>query len=356
MSAARWVYNKTLERLAKRPEKQSWMASRKEILSLVPEALRSTPFEVKGAAAKEATQAFFAADRNPKAVAKAFEAGLGDLDIRAAFKSRKEPEQSLYVRKEALSDKGVYYTLSGTLKMTEPLPSDYLDSRLIWRSGRWFLAVPYKSQRVSYGDTQARAVAIDPGIRRFVTFYSPDRAGSFGISDFSRLQRLATHLDKLEAKRAGRTSVSGKRLIKAAVRIRTKMRDLVTELHRKTARWLCQNFDIILLPKFETSRMVLRAGRKLTSRTARNMLTLSHYKFAQFLKHKAFELGKRVVECSEAYTSKTHPQTGEIRNIGGAKRIRLVDGTWADRDIVGARNILLRALVDAPAGFRMVGI
>ena len=35
-------------------------------------------------------------------------------------------------------------------------------------------------------------------------------------------------------------------------------------------------------------------------------------------------------------------------NIGGAKSIKLLNGNRVDRDINGARNILLRALVDSP--------
>ncbi len=83
----------------------------------------------------------------------------------------------------------------------------------------------------------------------------------------------------------------------------------------------------------------------------RNLLTFAHYRFKQFIKHKAFEWGKTVVDVCEAFTSKTHPQTGEVTNIGAAKRIRLQSGQWVNRDIVGARHILLRALVDSPHWF-----
>ena len=54
------------------------------------------------------------------------------------------------------------------------------------------------------------------------------------------------------------------------------------------------------------------------------------------------------MDVCEAYTSKTHPETGKIMNIGGAKSIKLLNGNRVDRDINGARNILLRALVDSP--------
>ncbi len=75
------------------------------------------------------------------------------------------------------------------------------------------------------------------------------------------------------------------------------------------------------------------------------------YKFVDKLEKAGFEHGKEVVDVCEAYTSKTHPQTGEIKQVGGAKRIRLLSGEWVNRDIVGARNILLRALVDNPDCF-----
>jgi putative transposase len=86
-------------------------------------------------------------------------------------------------------------------------------------------------------------------------------------------------------------------------------------------------------------------------------LSLAHYRFKQFLKNKAFEFGKTVLDVCEAYTSKTHPETGEIKQIGSVKRIRLLSGKWVNRDIVGTRNILLRALVDKPDCFTVaIGI
>jgi putative transposase len=75
------------------------------------------------------------------------------------------------------------------------------------------------------------------------------------------------------------------------------------------------------------------------------------------LKNKASTYGKTVLDVCEAYTSKTHPETGGIKQIGGVKRIRLLSGEWFNRDIVGACNILLRALVDKPDCFTVaVGI
>ena len=95
--------------------------------------------------------------------------------------------------------------------------------------------------------------------------------------------------------------------------------------------------------------MSKKGSRKIRSKTVRNLLTFSHYRFKEFLKHKAQETGKIVVDVCEAYTSKTVSWTGELVNIGGSKRIKSkVDGRTMDRDINGARGIFLRALGDTP--------
>ena len=156
------------------------------------------------------------------------------------------------------------------------------------------------------------------------------------------------------------------RMRKAANRIRLKIRNLIDELHHKIARFLVDNFDrergrgflaisnrgvdIILLPTFETSQMTVRKGRKIRAKSVRQMLTLSHYRFKQFLKHKAFETGRTVLDVNEAYTSKTISWTGEIvHNLGGRKTIKDNNGVVMDRDLNGGRGIFLRSLVDIPS-------
>jgi len=123
----------------------------------------------------------------------------------------------------------------------------------------------------------------------------------------------------------------------------------VKELHHKTAKFLVDNFDVILLLTFETSQMVSKSRRKLRNKLVRQMLTLSHYEFKIFLKWKAWEQSKTVIDCNEAYTSKTVSWTGEIVKVGGARTIKSPStGYKMNRDLNGARGIFLRALVDTP--------
>ncbi len=85
---------------------------------------------------------------------------------------------------------------------------------------------------------------------------------------------------------------------------------------------------------FGTSQMTHRGSRKLHKKTVRQMLTLSHFRFKAFLKHKAKEAGVIVIDVSEAYTSKTILWTSEIiRTLGGKKIIKDNFGMTMDRDL-----------------------
>jgi putative transposase len=193
-------------------------------------------------------------------------------------------------------------------------------------------------------------VAIDPGVRTFATLFSENSFGAIGDKDIGRIQRLCYYLDNLISRRTKTNAKTRYRYQAAMDRIRRKVRNLIDELHHKLARFLVDNYDIILLPTFETSQMVLKNSRKIRSKSARQMLTWAHYRFKMFLKHKAFETGKLVIDCCEAYTSKTVSWTGEIiHNLGGRKVIKSADGRKMLRDLNGARGIFLRALVDSPS-------
>ncbi len=332
MTVSRYVFNWTIDFIR---SCQNWTPSWKEIkkyaTQLLPDWTKDCPFQIKGTAIKDATSAFFKAKGKPQ------------------FRSRKTPQQSCFIPKTAIKAQGIYPTISGKgLKKHESLPESGRDSRLTWKAGRYYLAVPSTTPRVLNGDNQARVVAIDPGVRNFVTFYAEDACGFIGSGDFSRIQRLAYYLDDLISRMTKVPQQRQHKMRIAAARMREKIKHLINELHHKTALFLVKNFELILLPTFETQTMVGKAGRKIKSKTVRSLLTFAHYRFKQFIKHKAFEFGNRVVDVNEAYTSKTHPETGEVKNIGGAKFIRLLSGAWVDRDVVGARNILLRALVDIP--------
>ena len=124
--------------------------------------------------------------------------------------------------------------------------------------------------------------------------------------------------------------------------------NLVDELHKKCSTWLCRNYRSVILPVFESPNMVIKGQRKINSKTATTMLTsCAHYRFRQRLLNKRREYNPcHIVLTEEPYTSKTCGRCGWLhQKLGGNKTFKCKScGLCVDRDVNGARNILLRHL------------
>lgn len=337
---SRYVYNKTIEYLQEPDTQAKWMKVAPIILGNLPQWAKPVPYQIKKIAVRDACVAVRAAKK-----------GFGkDGQIRQCkFRSRKDKKQTIFVPKSAIKDSGVYYTILGKSILKEALPKNFSDGRLTLVYGEYYLIVSEEVQP-QQTEKQGSVVALDPGVRTFMTFFSESSFGWLGSEANLRIQKLCFKLDKIISKISKSSCKEKQRLKKAADRFRAKIRHLVDELHHKVARFLVDNFDVILLPSFESSHMVSKSCRKLRSKSVRQMLTLSHYRFKKYLEWKARETGKiALTNINEAYTSKTVSWTGEVINIGGSRTIKSkIDGNQMDRDLNGARGIFLRALVDTP--------
>jgi len=195
-------------------------------------------------------------------------------------------------------------------------------------------------------------IALDPSVWTFMTGYDPSGFSiEWGKNDISRIYRLCHEHDTIQSKR---DKIHGKchkrkryKLRRAMLRIHRKIRCLINDCHRKLTKWLCENYRVVLLPEFKSQQMVGRGQRRIHSKTARAMLTWSHYRFRQHLLQKAREFPWcQVVMCTEEYTSKTCGNCGIInRGLGGSKNFCCpACDSHLDRDVNGACNILLRFL------------
>ena len=338
-AAARWSYNKAKEvqdlRYRHGDGPLSKYDLRSFVLSQIPEWFTEVPFLIKAGAVLDYADASKNAATKYKQTGKSSEIG---------FRSKKAPTQSCVIKPESVTKNGVYATVSGKLKTSEPLFTDG-EAILKRENGKYYIIVTIKNTVEVTCENQARVVAIDPGVRTFATFYSGDVCGKIGEGDYARLTRLCLTLDELiSRKEQSRNHRERRSLNKAIQRHRAKIRNLVDELHKKTALFFVRNFDVILLPSFETKQMSDRLTRKIGRKSVRSMLTFSHFRFKQYINHKASEYGKKVIEVNEAYTSKTASWTGEVKENLGSKRFIRSQGITVDRDINGARGIMLRAL------------
>ena len=324
------------------------------MLSTLPPWHRSAPREVLVGAIFDACRAVTAVKKRNAQLAKDKAKGLRpDEDFaRVRFRSRKNPRQTFTVQANCVTPQGIYRTKLGEILMAEslPVPVNRNICRLTLRYGQYHLVVPYDEKPPPERENQVRVVALDPGVRSFLTWYCAGSVGKIGEGAFFRIQRLCERLDELLSRAQKSRARRRRNMRRAAGRMRVRIENLIRELHRQAARFLVDSFDVILLPTFETSEMVERGRRRIRSKTVRNLLSLAHYRYWMFLRHKAHEAGVAVISVNEAYTTKTVSWTGELlEDVAGASVIVGGDGERMDRDYNGARGIYLRALGDTPA-------
>lgn len=327
--ASRFAYNKAVELLKQPDTKAQWKSIKTDLMHDMPEWSKEVPYQIKSVAIRDCCQAVSNAKKKFKQTGKFQE---------VKFRSKKNQDFNLFIPQSAVSENGVYYTILGKLKTAEPVWRPNHDCRLTLYNGRYYLSIPIDVAVKRPENQRLSACALDPGVRTFQTVFSKEICSKIGEHVFSRIFRYCYALDTLISRKKKERS---NKFNKAMQRIRWKVRDLIDEIHNKTALFLCKMFDVIYLPTFETQEMV----SKLHHKTSRAMLGWAHYRFKMKLKSKAEEYSCKVVDCNESYTSKTCGNCGKISSIGGKEVWTCKHcGCVHDRDINGARNILFKQM------------
>ena len=182
----------------------NWKAIKTDIIQAAPERLQAVPYQVKSIAVRDACLAVRRCKQANKELAAAKKAGqrLDESLAVVKFRGRKHPR-----RTEGQS-------ADAPQRVVSPVGSGE-GAAACWRD---------PSPRRLY-------LALDPGIRSFLTWYAETDVGHIGPHDFGRIQRLCEHLDGLLGRA---TKASGRRkrnMCRAASRMRVRVAHLIKELH-----------------------------------------------------------------------------------------------------------------------------
>jgi len=219
-------------------------------------------------------------------------------------------------------------------------------------TNEWSLVIPIKQQlKESENQAPYSVCSLDPGVRTFMTGYCPDgHVKEFAFSEFGvqgeHIKRLKTNYLNQDLLISALTKLKNRRKKKKIKRLieknKQRRHNLINDLHFKTISDLTKNYKVLLLPNFETSKMV--KGHKLEKITKRMMLGMQFYQFQQRLKDKCDVEGTVLHIVNESFTSVTCGKCGEInKKLGKNKNFKCSKCSLEiDRDINGSRNILLK--------------
>lgn len=242
------------------------------------------------------------------------------------------------------------------------------------RPNRWFIIVSYPVVSTFVGASETvpapqtiptpftaqapapvprRVIALDPGVRTFMTGYTNTHQGVKYADQFaSRLGQLHVKIDKLQSSqnKTGVTKPERRKIRKARLACEKTLHNRVTDMHDQLVNHLIANYDQVCIPNFATSRMVARTTdqgvkRKIRPVTARVMSGLRHYDFRMKLQRR--HAGMR--EVTEEYTTKSCGGCYRLHEgVGGAKTFTCPHAGCLysmDRDLHAARQILVKSSV-----------
>lgn len=305
---------------------------------LVPECVNSrTPWVLESGFQIRAN-AVFEAHKNYKTNINLVKSGVKKF-FNLKYKTKKDKKWTIDVCKENIHTRQYknktdfsLYEESGFVKSTEKFEINH-DCSIHFDGIHYYVLVPYEKPVIE-SKADNFFVALDPGVRKFQTCYSPDsNLNIIGQNASEKIYKLLLMVDN---------AISNKNK-KLETKLRIKIKNLQKELHDKTSRFLCENFRTIYIPKLTSDNDIIKKTRKIKTKTVRNMVLLAHCAFVEKLKTKALEYKNVKVQIvTEEYTSQTcikcHTKTKTSNEIFKCSNCCFK----IDRDVLGSRNILLK--------------
>ncbi len=271
--------------------------------------------------------------------------------FRHTYKSKKDKKQVFFVDHRALKNLHLFPTLlkeNGKLKVEnryKKIYENYIPEKdlIILKDGKKYFILFSKEKKFEKIEQKNEIISLDPGIKKFQSFYTPDGyCGSFGNNELKKkILKIEIKVDKLKSIQSkSKNNKFKKKINEKCYKLKTKVKNIISDFQWKISSFLTKNYKNILLPIFESSKM----KKGLDEKTNRYMDILSHYKFKQKVLYQSKKYGCNTKIVDESYTTKTCGNCGSMNHFVGNSNI-----FWCpcckielERDFQAARNILLK--------------
>lgn len=311
-----------------------------------------TPKDIRKSGIDECVTAYKAAFTNLR------NGNIDRFDIR--FKSKKKEEKDVIPipgSATTILENGIHiYTryISELLKFKRKESFDgYYDYEIKIvhhkKTNKWYVHIPIYKEVVQSIENQdsLRTCSIDPGSRTpFSVFDTNGKLVKIGEDDMKKhIVPIYKRISKITSLR-DRKIINKRKANRKLVALRLKLSNVKNEFHHKVSNYLIDNYDIIILPDFETKSMTKR-GSKLRKETKRQLLSWNHCNMRRILADKLkYHTNIRII-VTEEYTTKTCDQCGvQNEHVGSSEVFYCYNcNLVADRDLHAARGILIKALV-----------
>lgn len=264
--------------------------------------------------------------------------------------------RSILLPKKAISKKGIFYKILGEMgdnyndAILNLLDENKINSdcRLTYdrTSDVFTILFPTIEDKIIVQDREKFA-ALDPGEKIFQAFFGEKSCGIICENIRELILKFRGRIDKLKSILSGGKNRKGKKLKRRKLlrkrmhKLEKKMSNIIDDMHKKTALFLCNNYDKVLIPQFYTQDMA--TTRKLGRKVNYSLLRLGHCKFKQHLKTKGQQYGCKIYDVTEEYTSQCCGKCGKVTKVYDDRvKTCTMCKTKIDRDLNGSRNIFVK--------------
>ena len=360
-SAVRFLYNKAVE-LEIQKEKVSLKNFRQKLLNDSPtnilssrmqRRLKKVPYDIRDEAIRDfctayKTQIQLVSQGKRKHFSMKFRRRKCDRTFVLHKKHFKITEEKIYCYTRMWKKRPI-------LTYSEEIPPINHDCRvLVTRDNKFYLIIPIDIE-IQKKKENFSICSLDPGVRIFQTGYDTEgNSFFFGENDIEQIDHLGNIASRMrngikrkwDGDKRVFKKVSTKKekigLMKAAYKVEIKIKNMISDCHRKTAKFLCENYDHVIIPEFKTQNMVRKKKRCIGKTTVRKMMHWSHYSFRELLINKGAVTGTNVIVGTEEYTSKTCGNCFFVNEKVGRDKLSCSQcKITIHRDVNAARNIML---------------
>ena len=236
----------------------------------------------------------------------------------------------------------------GPIKTKEKIDIKH-DTRILYEpsQNKWYIIeLKMYSEPIENQNENGYILSLDPGVRTFQTGFSTDGKEIYFGKDFSlklkeiyiKINKLHSHKDNLHISWKGK-SKTRRNIKKSIKKLEFKSKNLVREMHYIIIKYIIQNYDIILLPIFETQDIVKKLCHKGTKRT---ILGLNHFVFKMRLQFKCKQYKKKLFIVDESYTSQLCRQCNNLTKSSSEIFHCKYCNIKVSRDLNAAKNIMVK--------------
>ena len=187
---------------------------------------------------------------------------------------------------------------------------------------------------------QYKKCGVDIGVRTFITTYSRGESMEIGTNNNKLIDKYNNKIDSIKSNYELK-KLSKRKYEKSISKYSDKLKYSIEDLHNKTCTVLLTLYKEIIIGKISIKKMISNLTGNLQAITKRRLIALSHYKFREKLKARAFKFGCKITEVSEYLTSKTCSNCKAINDKLGSSKIFNCSSCklCIDRDINASINI-----------------